>query len=189
MQRFCESLHACWPPQNQAMNALVRSRRCASGVTLVELLFSLGLLALLAGLAAPGFRESLRSAAVRSATFELAVGLQQARANSILESRPGLLCPTDALGNCLGSGAIASGWRSFLEGGKGRVPLASHDLPRGVVLRATRSPLHFWPSSLAASTGTLTICDQSGVAPPRAIVLSATGRARVDVAPAAACES
>ena len=188
MQRFCESRRPVWPPQNAAMNALAGPPRRSSGITLVELLFSLGLLALLAGLAAPSFRESLRVAAIRSATFELAVGLQQARANSILESRPGLLCPTDSIGTCLAAGAAATGWRSFMERSTGREPLAGHDLPRGVLLRATRSPLRFWPASLAASTGTLTICDQAGVAPPRAIVLSATGRARMELAPAEACE-
>jgi type IV fimbrial biogenesis protein FimT len=171
------------------MNTLERRRRRSPGITLLELLFCIGLLAVLAGLAVPGFRESQRAAAVRSATFELAVGVQQLRATSILESRAGLLCPTDSTGNCLDAGAVATGWRSFLEADSGRALLATRDLPRGVVLRSTRSPLRFWPSSFAASTGTLTICDQSGLAPPRAIVLSAAGRARMDLAPAEACAS
>src|SRR5690349_22525347 len=98
---------------------LPRSHRYL-GVTLIELLFSLGLLSLLAGLAAPGFRSGLRAAAVRSATFELAVGLQQIRANSIMEARVGLLCPSDSRGNCLASGTDARGWRAFLEDGATR---------------------------------------------------------------------
>ena len=158
------------------------------GVTLIELLFSLGLLALLAGLAAPGFRQGLRAAAVRSATFELALGLQQIRANSILESRTGLLCPADSSGNCLASGAEASGWRAFLEDGAIRRPMGGQNLPRGVYLRATRSPIRFWPSSYSASAGTLTICDVQGIAPPRSLVLSAGGRARLSAADAGSCE-
>lgn len=159
------------------------------GVTLIELLFSLGLLALLAGMAAPGFRASLRAAAVRAATFEVAIGVQQTRANSIMEARPGLLCPSDSSGNCLGAGSAATGWRSFLETGASREETGGQNLPRGVVLRATRSPIRFWPSSFAASAGTLTICDETGVAAPRAIVISATGRARVDAVAREACES
>jgi type IV fimbrial biogenesis protein FimT len=157
------------------------------GVTLIELLFSLGLLALLAGLAAPGFRSGLRAAAVRSATFELVVGLQQLRANSILEARSGLLCPSDSTGHCLASGSAATGWRAFLEDGSARREMGGQNLPRGVYLRATRSPIRFWPSSYAASTGTLTICDEQGVAPPRAIVISAGGRARLDAGDAEDC--
>lgn len=158
----------------------------APGFTLVELLFATSLLALLAGLAVPGLRSSLRASAVRAAAFELAAGLQQTRATSILESRPALLCLTDSSGNCIGTGP-AAGWRTFLEVGAARVDLGGQALPRGVVLRATRSPIHFWPSSFAASTGTLTICDGQRVAAPRAIVISATGRARMSAASAEAC--
>lgn len=165
----------------------MRSRQASRGVTLIELLFSFGLLALLAGLAAPGFRAGLRASAVRSATFELAVGLQQIRADSILESRPALLCATDSSGNCLAAGADAAGWRAFLEDGSVRRDLGGRTLPSGVVLRATRSPVRFWPASFAASAGTLTICDAQGVAAPRAIVISATGRARQDAGTAEAC--
>lgn len=160
----------------------------SSGVTLVELLFCLALLALLAGLAAPGFQASLRAAALRAATFELAAGLSQARASSILESRPALLCATDSSGNCLDSGP-GVGWRSFLEQGSARRELAGQSLPLGVVLRATRSAIHFWPSSAAASAGTLTICDERRLAAPRAIVISITGRARVHTAAPEACTS
>lgn len=167
----------------------MKPRHACRGVTLVELLFSLALLALLAGMAAPGFRAGLRAAAVRSATFEVAMGVQQTRANSILESRPGLLCPTDSFGNCLSAGSAASGWRAWLEGDAGQQELSGQSLPRGVVLRATRSPIRFWPASFAASAGTLTICDERGVSSPRAIVISATGRARLEPAPADACDT
>jgi type IV fimbrial biogenesis protein FimT len=159
------------------------------GVTLIELVFSLALLAVLAGLAAPGFRSSLRVSAVRSASFELLAGLQQARAVSILQSRPGLLCPADASGSCLPEGVAAPGWRSFLESGAHRETLGGQGLPRGVLLRASRSPIRFWPSSFAASTGTLTICDAQGLAPARAIVVSQAGRARLANVASDACDA
>lgn len=150
------------------------------GVTLIELVFSLGLLALLAGLAAPGFQASLRASAVRSASFELLAGLQRIRVDSILESRTGLLCPTDPSGDCLGPGTPASGWRSFLEDSAGPRALGGQELPRGVVVHASRSPIRFWPSTFAASAATLTICDQQHAVPPRAIVISQAGRARLE---------
>ena len=109
-------------------------RRACRGVTLIELLFSLALVALLAGMAAPGWRSGLRAAAVRSATFEVAVAVQQTRANSITESRPGLLCPADSAGNCLVAGSSAAGWRSYLETGASRQETGGQILPRGVSL-------------------------------------------------------
>lgn len=148
------------------------------GVTLLELCFGLALVAVLAGLAAPGFHASLRAGAIRTAAYELMAGVQQTRANSIVESRPGVLCASDPAGRCLPADAPAYAWSSFLEAGGQPLDLTAHALPRGVVLRATRAPIRFWPSALAASTATLTICDERGFARARAIVISQSGRAR-----------
>jgi type IV fimbrial biogenesis protein FimT len=158
------------------------------GVTLIELCFGLAIVAVIVGMAAPGFRSSLRAAAVRSATFDLLAGLQQTRGNAILESRPLDLCPSDSTGKCLAAGEPTPYWRASLDAGGGQVLRASHVLPAGVVVRASRSPLWFSPDALGASTGTLTICDEQDVAPPRAIVLSLSGRARLEAAPAEACQ-
>lgn len=156
--------------------------RLAWGISLLELLFALALLALLACLAAPDFSTSLRAAAVRSATFDLAMGLRQARAEAILQAQVTLLCPVDAAGRCVGAGTAATQWRAFREDGAVRQDLGGRSLPRDVSLRATRSPLRFWPNALSASTSTLTICDARGLASPRALVLSSTGRARIESA-------
>lgn len=157
------------------------------GVTLIELCFALAIVAVLAGLAAPGFRGTLRAAAVRAATYELLAGLQQMRGRSIVQSSPGILCPSDAAGSCLPAARPSSFWRASLDAAAGPVGVELHDLPAGVVVRASRAPLRFWPDSLAASTGTLTICDEQRVASPRAIVVSVSGRARLETAPVAAC--
>jgi type IV fimbrial biogenesis protein FimT len=157
------------------------------GVTLIELCFALAIVAVIAGMAAPDFRSSVRAAAVRSATFDLLAGLQQARGTSILEARSLDLCPSDSRGNCLAAGISTPYWRAPIEAGAGRSTGGSHALPAGIRVRSTRSPLRFSPDALGASTGTLTICDEQRVAPPRAIVLSVSGRARLASAPAEAC--
>jgi type IV fimbrial biogenesis protein FimT len=157
------------------------------GVTLIEMLFGMAIVAILAGLAAPGFREAMRGAAVRAATYELLAGLQQTRGSAILESQPGMLCPTDPAGHCLPAATPASHWRWSTEG-TGRPPeLEPHALPAGVAARSSRSPVRFWPHGLSASTATLTICDLQGVAAPRAIVVNVSGRARVTAAPVSSC--
>jgi Tfp pilus assembly protein FimT len=159
----------------------------SQGLTLPELCLGIALLALLAGMSVPGFRASQRNSAVRAATFDLLAGLQQIRAGSILEARPGTFCVTDAGGACVGAVRVGTAWASFLESGAVRDPQAGQILPPGIEVRATRSPLRFWPDSLSASTGTLTICDTQGLASPRAIVISQGGRARLDVPSRTAC--
>jgi Tfp pilus assembly protein FimT len=150
------------------------------------LCFGLAVVATLAGLAVPQFRPALRANAVRAAAYELLAGVHQARAASILEGRTGVLCPSDAAGKCL-QGVQAGHWVAFLETEGAATGLAGLALPPGVLLRASRPRIIFWPDSLAASTGTLTICDAQRIARPRAIVISQGGRARVADAADAAC--
>ena len=157
------------------------------GVTLLELCCALALVAVLAGLAAPAFRASARATAVRSAAFELMTGLQQTRGNSIVEARPGVLCFMDAARKCLDAAAPAVAWRSYLETEGGAQTAAEVSLPPGITVRSARPRIRFWPSSLSASTATLTICDARGLAAPRAIVISQSGRARFGVPAADAC--
>src|SRR5437870_6443893 len=108
------------------------------GFTLLELCVGLALVAVLSALAVPSFRSSLRAAAVRSATYELMAGLQQARGTAIVESRPGVLCLADAAGNCRPGGDPAPGWRAFLELDADSRTLAVRALPAGITLRSTR---------------------------------------------------
>jgi len=167
----------------------MRRRKGSRGVTLIELCFGLALVALLAGLATPTLQAALRAAAVRTATYELLAGLEQTRASAIVEARTGLLCPSGVLGTCHAAATPSSAWRAWLEVDGHPVPLAEVVLPAGIELRASRSPLKFWPNALAASTGTLTICDLRGIATPRAIIVSQSGRARVAAATGSACQS
>jgi Tfp pilus assembly protein FimT len=162
-------------------------RQNDTGVTLIELCFGLAVVGILAGLAVPGFRASLRAAAVRSAAYELMAGVQLARAGSITESRPGVLCPADSAGRCLAAGLAAGHWATWLEDGVTPRDRTLHALPAGVTLRASRAPLKFWPLSLSATTATLTICDAFAVAAPRAVVVSQSGRPRFASPSAAGC--
>lgn len=165
----------------------MRKRNRSRGVTLFELCFGLAIAAILTGLALPSFRTALRAGAVRSATLELLAGVQQTRASSIVEARPGTLCLSNAAGECLRGNGPASSWMAFLRDGDRRLPLAVRTLPADVMLRASRPRLEFWPDAFAASTITLTICDTQGVTQPRAIVVSQTGRVRLGAAADAGC--
>ena len=94
----------------------MRKRNGSRGVTLIELCFGLAIVAILTGLAVPSMRGALRAGAVRSATLELLAGVQQTRASSIVEARPGTLCLSDAAGDCLRGNGPASSWQAFLRG-------------------------------------------------------------------------
>ena len=173
--------------RSRQQNPHMRKRKGSPGITLFELCFGLAIVGILTGLAVPSFRGALRAGAVRSATLELLAGVQQTRASSIVEARPGTLCLSNAAGDCLRGTGPASSWQAFLRDGDRRLPLAARTLPADVVLHASRPQLEFWPDAFAASTITLTICDTQGVTPPRAIVISQSGRVRLGAATEAGC--
>jgi Tfp pilus assembly protein FimT len=165
----------------------MRNRKGCRGVTLIELCFGVAVVATLATLAAPGFRSALRDSAVRSALFELNSALHATRASSIVEARTGVLCLSDGIGNCLPGMDSSNAWTAYLDVEGRPRPLAGQALAPGLVIHATRPRLTFWPDARAATPVTLTICDSQGIARPRAIVLSQTGRIRLAEASAADC--
>jgi type IV fimbrial biogenesis protein FimT len=65
---------------------IVRTRRAALGLTLIELVIALGVLALLISLSWPSFAEALGRARLKSAAEDLALDLANARLESL---RPG----------------------------------------------------------------------------------------------------
>jgi len=163
--------------------------KSARGHTFIEMCFCVAMLAVLATLAVPGFRSAMRDSAVRGAIFELNSGLNATRASSIVEARRGILCLSDALGNCLAGKASSNAWSAYLDIDGRSQPLAGQTLPAGLFLHATRPRLDFWPDARAASTGTLTICDSQGIAKPRALVVSQAGRIRFSAASNADCHA
>jgi len=159
------------------------------GFTLLELCVGLALVAVLATLAVPSFRTTLRSAAIRTATYELLGGLQQTRGMAIVESRPGVLCLADTAGNCLAAAVPAPAWHVFLETDDGSRAVVTRVLPAGITVHGSRARIRFSERALAASAATLTICDAQGVAAPRAIVISQNARARLAAASDADCRA
>ena len=167
----------------------MRNWKGSRGVTLVELCLAATVIAVLAAVATPVFRSALRTAAMRSAVFELSAGLNLVRASSIVEARQGVLCLGETAGICLPGLDSSNAWSAWLEVDGRPRPLAGQALPTGLVLRATRPRLDFWPDARAASPGTLTICDTQGIARPRALVISQAGRIRIGEANDADCRA
>ncbi len=81
------------------------------GFTLIELMVTLALLAIIAGLAAPSFEALMRNSRATSVTNELVGALQFARSQAIHRNAPVRMCPANSgLQSCAGSTDFSNGW-------------------------------------------------------------------------------
>jgi type IV fimbrial biogenesis protein FimT len=161
-----------------------------AGFTLWELLITLALVGTLAGLAAPAFDtlllDSRRTADINA--FVLAV--QLARSEAAKRSRTVVVCKTVDRLRC-GGGDIRydAGWMVFVNEDRVRPPhrspleplLYAHVPALEGTITANRAVFEFRPLLRRSVNGTVTFCDRRGGAAARAVIVSYTGRPRVDV--------
>lgn len=152
------------------------------GWTLTELLVALTVAALLAGLAVPTF-AGLRADLGRSTTLTLIHGaLHGARRLAATHGRPVVVCALDTDGRCSGA-RDWSGLRLGVFQDPDGPPLRTWSLPRmapGGRLSSNRPVIQFSPQPPSATPATLFYCDPRGSRFSGAVILSGSGRPRLE---------
>lgn len=153
-----------------------------TGLTLIELLMTLAILALLAGFATPAFERVLLNARRGAAMEELLRAAWFARAEALQRGRPVLLCASIDGNACNGGTAgWGGGWRvapvdapaeTLRVGGSVADPRAR--------LLANRASFRFEAHDRRSTNGTIAWCDARGAAAARALVIAPTGRPRLE---------
>jgi len=148
-----------------------------AGFTLVELAVTLAIAAVLVSLATPGFGTLRDEWALRAATHAVQGGLAEARLAALSRQAEGRLCATRTGERCDVEG------RAFLvrAGPSGAEATLRHSaLPAGIVLTANRPAATYYATPRAALPVTLTLCAERMHARSRRIIVSQTGRPRVE---------
>jgi type IV fimbrial biogenesis protein FimT len=159
----------------------------AAGLTSVELLTALALVAVLAALAAPSFQtlhlNGRRTAAVNG--FLHTVFL--ARSEAIKRGQVVTVCHSSDGQRCDPGVDWSSGWIVFANRDRDDPPerdaresliVTSGGWP-GVSISSNRRAYSFRPVAQAVVNGTVVFCDARGSAHARAIIINHTGRPRV----------
>lgn len=166
-------------------------RHPQSGLTLWELLWTLGLIGILLTLAVPSFRNVVLDARRTADINGFVTAVQLARSEAAKRGEAIVLCKTaDGLG-CAGDELrYDSGWMVFVNTDDVRPPERSADeqlllryqpRSRGSI-SANRRLFEFRAFGWRSTNGTVTFCDADGRS--RAVIVSYTGRPRVsDVGP------
>lgn len=176
--------------------------RCARGLSLVELLVALVIVALLAGAAAPNFSALVRRQQLVVAANDLFGALGQARGQAIARGQLVLVAPNDAAGQ-----DWSQGWTVFVDHDHNRRPDGADEiiavrapltvgLQVDVALTSSAAPQYIAYNGAGRSCsdsngnsarfGTLSLFHGEGI---RRIKISMLGRARLcDPARSSACD-
>jgi len=158
-----------------------------NGVTLYELLVTLTLVAILAGLAVPSFSNTVARHRQRVEIDALFHALHVARKESIMRRRVVSICPSPDGSTCDPGHDWSAGWLMFANHDRDEPPrmdpgeplLQSHRVGENVRITANRRGFTLRATELRATNGTFVVCDAAGRIRPKALVVSYTGRPRV----------
>jgi len=160
-----------------------------TGFTLVETLVSVCLGAIVAAMAAPALGDIIANSRITTEINNMAGHLHLARSEAVKRGQRAVICPSDNGERCLGSGDWAGGYMVFIDADEDRrrdadEPVVNfHQIDaRSVRVNAgTRKTVTYRPTGWAPGSNlTITFCDAYDRVPPKAVIVSMTGRPRVD---------
>jgi type IV fimbrial biogenesis protein FimT len=167
----------------------------ARGVTLVEMIISVAIAAILSGLAVPAMHGVLRRQRVNTSFRSLVESIHATRMLSIERQRRALLCPSRDGRHCSGDSGWEHGWLVALDSNHDGQPDAQpqivHAAQHGVHIQASRgrSRIYYHPDGSAPGSNlTLRVCPVTDI-PARvdAVVISNVGRVRITRVDATPC--
>lgn len=158
-------------------------RRSMSGITLLELLVTLAIAAILIGLAVPSmvsFTKSKRNLAVQD---NLTASFSYTRSEALTRGEPVAICASDDNDTC--TGTWADGWIVFQDDNADGARQSSEELIRvhqddaevTIAEASSLTVLRFNATGLPSSIANFAICDPDGEVDPKGLAISAVGRA------------
>lgn len=162
-------------------------KRHGLGFGLIELMFTIAVVAVLATLAAPAFQDLLLRMRVAAAMHRLTAQMALTRSTAVVRRTTAALCPSDGAGRCRADGDWSGGWLLFLDGDGNRQPGAAADVLREeplplhrslrILTSSSRPQLRYHPDGRSGGSNmTVRLCHEDRLM--GAVVVSNTGRVR-----------
>ena len=157
--------------------------------SLYELLMTLAIFATVVALGLPSFGNIMAAQRLRVEVDGLFHAIHLARKESVVRRRVVTICPTIDGQLCSQSMDWSAGWMMFVNHDRSTSqtrdqgePILRQSRPNsGIRIKANRRSFSFRSTQLRATNGTLVFCDPAGRVPSRGLVISYTGRPRVDL--------
>ena len=158
------------------------------GFTMIELLITLSIAAIMLTVAIPNFQSFLLNSRLSSQTNEFVLALASAKSEAVKRGTSVTVCSRATDTSCAGSTTWDNGWLVFVDNdGGGTVNGADVvlqvrsrlEIEGSNTLRTTLQRVTFQNTGFSSGFfGTFRFCDSRGATEARGIVLSAQGRAR-----------
>ena len=161
--------------------------RGSQGVTLLELIVTIGIVAILSAIAAPSFANFRHDSQRATAVNGFLHGVFLARSESIKRGQVVTLCKSRDGVSCAANAQWHDGWIVFVNTDRDELPVRDEDEDiifvnggwDGGTITSNRAAYSFRPYRQGVVNGTIVFCDPRGSAHARAIIVSHTGRPRI----------
>lgn len=168
-------------------NHATQSPKRGAGFTLVELLTTLTVAAILLSVAIPSFRNLIRNNRMDSAVGSLSLDFAYARSEAIKRVRPVVLCKTSNRTACSTTANWADGWIVYVDtnGNKaldtGEPILAAREKAAGdIQISATfTNYIAFGSDGSPNNPGNFAVQDSRGATAMKVLCIASTGRVRI----------
>ena len=186
-------------PQIMKYSKLNSLSRRVRGFTLIELMVSVSILAVLLAIAAPSFEAMIASSRLTAASNDLIAALAQARSNAIKVGNRVTVCMSSNGTSCATTGGWEQGWIAFVDTTRSGTEAAVDSgetvsavfpaLPSGLVVNGNLPFISFsadgQPKTMTGGflSGTMRVCSTSGALSndkrARNLTLNSVGRITV----------
>jgi type IV fimbrial biogenesis protein FimT len=165
-----------------------RQHAAARGFTLIEMMITIFVAAVLLVIGVPSFRDAALGARLTNIANDLNASVQLARSEAIKANVPVTLCRSTDGAACADAGDWERGW--IVLDNAGAVLQVQQAVPTGFKVTRTvgTGNMLFQPIGVGASQATFTVCRSAPVGKQeRTVEVSATGAVRVRTAETGVC--
>lgn len=165
----------------------VHLRRAAGGFTLLELMVTIAVAAVLLSLAVPSFSDATLSGKLAASANDLVAGVAVGRSEAIKRNSVARMC-VSTNGTSCGSGGWEQGWIIIIPSDS-TVVQKHAAAPGGFKVTSSVTQIDFQPSGVGSTQASITVCRATPTvgSQERVVQVDATGRAYVSKTATGSC--